>query len=194
MAICTTVLGRFLYFDRNAGKVWNQHQILYTLQSFYYATSYNTLLVITRPGLGSQMVIIPTTSKKLTRHIGFGFSVSAPVRQELCMLGFEYHIWIPHGKIFDTHFFFLVWVNSLSGVMPLWMKSDACHILWAVHARILKFHIWIPHGKIADPYFFSCLSYLPFWSYAPLKKSEWNLVNTISWKVFELGAWNLVSW
>ena len=31
---------------------------------------------------------------------------------------------------------------------------DACHILWIVHARILKFHIWIPHGKIADLYFF----------------------------------------
>ena len=39
-----------------------------------------------------------------------------------------------------------------------------------VHARVLKFHIWIPHGKIADTRFFSCPSYLPFWSYAPLKK------------------------
>ena len=55
------------------------------------------------------------------------------------------------------------------------------------------FKIWIPHGKIADPYFFSCPSYLPFWSYAPLKKSEWNLVSKISGKLFELGAWNLVS-
>ena len=71
---------------------------------------------------------------------------------------------------------------------------DACHILWTVHARVLKFHRWIPHGKIADPYFFSCPSYLPFWSYAPLKKSDWNLVSKISWKLFELGAWNLVSW
>ena len=34
------------------------------------------------------------------------------------------------------------------------MKSDACHFLWTVHARVLKFHIWISHGKIADPYFF----------------------------------------
>ena len=40
--------------------------------------------------------------------------------------------------------------------------------------------------KIADQYFFSCLSYLPFWSYAPLKKSEQNLVSKISRKVFEL--------
>ena len=41
-----------------------------------------------------------------------------------------------------------------------------------VHARVLKFHIWIPHRKIADTCFFSCLSYHPFWSYAPLEKSE----------------------
>ena len=73
------------------------------------------------------------------------------------------------------------------------MKSGACHILCTVPATVLKFHIWIPDGKIADP-FFTCPSYLPFWSYAPLKKSEWNLVSKISRKVFELGAWNLVSW
>ena len=64
----------------------------------------------------------------------------------------------------------------------------------SVRARVLKFHIWIPHGKIVDArffflfvfffvvllfvcffllllLFFSCPSYLPFWSYAPLKKS-----------------------
>ena len=42
-----------------------------------------------------------------------------------------------------------------------------------VHDRVLKFHIWIPHGKIVDARFsFSCPSYPPFWSYAPLKKSE----------------------
>ena len=40
------------------------------------------------------------------------------------------------------------------------------------HARVLKFHIWIPHGKIADARFF-CPSYLPFWSYVPLKKSSY---------------------
>ena len=41
-----------------------------------------------------------------------------------------------------------------------------------VRDKVLKFHIWIPHGKIVDARFFSCPSYLPFWSYAPLKKSE----------------------
>ena len=34
------------------------------------------------------------------------------------------------------------------------MKSDACHILGTVHARVLKLHIRNPHGKIADQYFF----------------------------------------
>ena len=33
-----------------------------TLQSLYYATRYNTILAITRPGLGSQMVIFPIVS------------------------------------------------------------------------------------------------------------------------------------
>ena len=39
---------------------------------------------------------------------------------------------------------------------------------------------WLTH-------FFSCPSYLPYWSYAPLKKSEWNFVSKISRKVYELG-------
>ena len=56
-----------------------------------------------------------------------------------------------------------------------------------VHARVLKFHIWIPYGKIFDTHFFSCLSYLPFWCYAPLKKSEQNLMRAISYEPCVLG-------
>ena len=149
-------------------------------------------------------VIMPPTSKKLTGHIGFGLSVRACIRsKQACHIlrtvhvsVLKFHIWIPHGKIADT-FFFLTELSPFFELCPfekIRMKSDACHILWTVHARVLKFHIWIHHGEIADPYFFSCLNYLPFWSYAPLKKSEWNLVSKVSLKVFELGAWNLVSW
>ena len=61
-----------------------------------------------------------------------------------------------------------------------------------VHARVLKFHIWIPHRKIADTCFFSCPSYLPIWSYAPLKKSEWNLTHAISYDPCMLGFWNFI--
>ena len=53
---------------------------------------------------------------------------------------------------------------------------------------VLKFHMMIPHEKIADPYFFSFPSYLPFWSYSPLKFFEKNLVSRISRKVFKLEA------
>ena len=35
----------------------------------------------------------------------------------------KFHIWIPHGKIADARFF-LVWVISLSGVMPLWKNQN----------------------------------------------------------------------
>ena len=71
-------------------------------------------------------------------------------------------------------------LRALALVMPPTSKKLTGHIGFGlsvrssktVHARVLKFHIWIPHAKIADLYFFSCLSNLPFWSYAPLKKSE----------------------
>ena len=54
----------------------------------------------------------------------------------------------------------LIFLSKLSRFLELCpfekirMKSDACHILRTVHARVLKFHIWIPHGKITDSYFF----------------------------------------
>ena len=42
------------------------------------------------------------------------------------------------------------------------------------------------------PMFFSCPSYLPFWSYAPLKKSEWNDMHTITYEPCMLGFWNFI--
>ena len=69
----------------------------------------------------------------------------------------KFHIWFPHGKIANAHFFscpsspFL----ELCPFEKIRMKSGACHILWTVHARVLKFHIWIPHGKNSWPVFFS---------------------------------------
>ena len=56
-----------------------------------------------------------------------------------------------------------------------------------MHTRILKFHLWI-----ADTRFLSCPSYLPFWSYALLKKSEWNLMHAISYEPCMLGFWNFI--
>ena len=122
---------------------------------------------------------MPPTSKKLTGHIGFGLCVSPFIKistsRTVHARVLKFHTWILHGKIADSHFFFLSELSPLLELCPfekIRMKSDACHILRTVHARVLKFHIWIPHGKIADPVFFSCPSYLPFWSYAPLKESE----------------------
>ena len=72
-------------------------------------------------------------------------------------------------------FFFLSELSLFLELCPfekIRLRSDACHILRTVHARVLKFHTWIPHGKIADPYISSCPSYIPFWSYAPLKNQN----------------------
>ena len=107
----------------------------------------------------------------------------------------KFHIWTPHGKVADTRFFFFSELSpflELCSFEKIRMKSDACHILWTVHARVLKFHTCIPHGKIADSYFISCPSYRPFWSYALWKKSEWNLMHAISYDPCMLGFWNLI--
>ena len=39
---------------------------------------------------------------------------------------------------------------------------------------------------------FSWPGYLPFWSYAPLEKSEWNLMHAISYEPCMLGFWNFI--
>ena len=55
------------------------------------------------------------------------------------------------------HVFFCPELSPFLEVCPfekIQTKSDACHIVWTVYARVLKFHIWIPHGKVADLYFF----------------------------------------
>ena len=86
----------------------------------------------------------------------------------------KFYIWIPRRKIFEVFFF------SCPSYLPFWsyaplnkirMKSDACHILWTVHARVLKFHIWIPRGKIADPYFF-LIRVTSFSGVTPLWKNQ----------------------
>ena len=53
------------------------------------------------------------------------------------------------------HVFFLSELSPFLEVFEkIIMKSDACHILRTLQARVLKFHVWIPPGKIADPDFF----------------------------------------
>ena len=53
-------------------------------------------------------------------------------------------------------------------VCPCIRSKHECHILWTVHARILKFYIWIPLGEIADRHFFldrviSLSGVMPLW-------------------------------
>ena len=121
--------------------------------------------------LSLNLFIIPPTSKKWTGHIGFWLCIRPFVKNRACWV-LKFHIWIPHGKIAETMFF----LSKLSPVLELCpfekirMKSDACHILWTVHARFLKFHIWIPHGKTADPIFFFLSELSPFLELCPFEK------------------------
>ena len=76
----------------------------------------------------------------------------------------------------------------MRGWVRAWVTLFVPTVTFTVKARVLKFHLWILHKKIADPCFFSFPSYLPFWSYGPLKFFEKNLVSRISQKVFKLEA------
>ena len=92
---------------------------------------------------------------KLKGHIDLGLSVRASVcvsvRHTSWGMPYLMHaIWIPHGKIANTHLFFLPELSPFLELCPfekIRIKSDACHNLWTVHARVLKFHILVPHVK-----------------------------------------------
>ena len=121
-------------------------------------------------------------------------SVCPSVHQEPCMLGFWNFI---YGFLMETCFFF-----PCLSYLPFWnfapLKKSEWNLMLAISYEPCMLGFWnFIYGsswKNSWPIFFSCPSSLPFWSHAPLKKSEWNLVSKISRKVFELGAWNLVSW
>ena len=51
---------------------------------------------------------MPPTSKKVTGPIGFGLSMRLSVHSSRTVhaRNLKFHIWIPHGKIADTRFFF----------------------------------------------------------------------------------------
>ena len=83
--------------------------------------------------------------------------------------------------------------EKVAGAYWFRVVRPCIHSSKTLHARVLKFHIWIPHGKIVmHIFFFSCPSYLPIWSYAPLKKSEWNLMHAIAYEPCMLGFWNFI--
>ena len=67
----------------------------------------------------------------------------------------KFHIWIPHGKIADAHFF-LLRVISLSGAMPLWKNQSG---IWRMPYEPCMLGFWNSiYGflikKIANRYFF----------------------------------------
>ena len=121
-------------------------------------------------------VFMPQTLKKLMGHIGFCLSVCPSVCQDPCKLGFWNFIYGFLMEKYLTHIFF-----SCPNYLPFWsyaplnkvrMKSDACHILWTVHARVLKFHIWNSHGKIVDLYFFFLVQVTSLSGVMPLWKNQ----------------------
>ena len=77
--------------------------------------------VCTDQSLYKLRIILHPTSKTLTGHTGFGLSVRVSIQKRACHILWTVHARVLYGFIC---FFFLDWVISLSGAMPLWKKSE----------------------------------------------------------------------
>ena len=95
----------------------------------------------------------------------------------------KFHIWILHGKIADPYFF------SCTSYLLLWSYAPLKNQNEILSARYLEKYYYLIKLKKRNR-----LIFLFFRSYGPLKILAFKLVSNISQKLFELGAWNLVSW
>ena len=120
------------------------------------------------------ILIMPPTLKKLREHIGFGLSVRPSVRSSKTVHArvLKFHIWIPHGKIVDARFF-LIRVISLSGVMPLWKKSER-NLMHAISYEPCMLGFWISYmdssWKNSWPVLFFLSEFSPFLELCPFEK------------------------
>ena len=88
--------------------------------------------------IGPTLVFMPPTLKKWG-HIGFRLSVCVCIHVPDIVL--KLHVWIPHGKIADTYFWFSLNYLPLSNYRPLTnkgMKFCKCRISKSIIARNLK--------------------------------------------------------
>ena len=123
-------------------------------------------------------------------------SVRASVHQKPCVLGFWNFIYDFLMEKYWAHIFFLVEVISLSGVMPFWIKSK-WNLMHAISYEpcMLGFGNFI-YGFLVEKkltHIFFLVRVASLSGVMRLWKNR-NLDSKISWKVFELGFWNLVSW
>ena len=88
---------------------------------------------------------------------------------------------------------------SLVGLSPLYHTSFVpSHLGYAPYAPNFEdvdraYWVRVVRAFVFLLLFSSCPSYLPFWSYAPLKKSEWYLMHAISYEPCMLGFWNFIN-
>ena len=87
----------------------------------------------------------PTLKKWGTYYIGFGLCVCVCVCVYVCMyvrdIVLKLHVWIPHGKMADSYFWFSLNYLPLSNYDPLTnkgMKFCKCCISKSIIARNLK--------------------------------------------------------
>ena len=139
-----------------------------------------------KPNARLRLLRCSVASKKLTGHIGFGLSVHARV--------LKFHIRIPHGKIA----FFFSDLSPFLEFVPLIISE--WNLMHAISYEPCMLWFWnfiygfLMEKQLTSIFFFlvrviSLSGVMPLWKNQNEILSAW-----YSRKVFELGAWNLVSW
>ena len=121
---------------------------------------------------------------------GILVSGCASVHQEPCMLGFWNFTYRILMKKYLKHVFFFVWVISLSGVMPLWIKSE-WNLMYPLSYEPCMLRFWnFIYGFLVEKlltHIFFLSELPPFLELCPFKKLSWNLVSKIPQSIWARG-------
>ena len=155
------------------------------LSSFFFC--FKCILVFWQDNSsGKRQLLLARLYKSTDRAIAV---TTASASQNVQIFGLSFYT--PNFEEVDGAYWFKLSVRA--SMWPFVTLFDECHILWTVHARVLKFHIWTPHGKIADPYFFSCpsspsLELCPF-EKIRMKSDACHILRTLHARVLKFHPW-----
>ena len=76
-------------------------------------------------------------------------------------------------EVVGAYWFQVVRASVCPSMGPFVTRFDACHVLWTVHARVLKFHVWF-YMKKGWPIFVYLSELSPFFESCSFEKTRMN--------------------
>ena len=142
------------------------------MSTFY--TSYSSMVISLSCSLHSMLYVVVTNQ---TNHVLVSYRYKKS--KNTWTSGKKYCNYAPNFEEVDWAYWFRV---VLPCVRPS-IRQEACMLGFEISCMDSSWK----NSRQSDTFFLSCPSYLPFWSYTPLKKSEWSLMLAISYEPCMLG-------